>query len=220
MINVNNIFFSYDNSKNFIIEDLSIHIPKGSYVNIIGSNGSCKTTLIKLILNLLTPQKGSIHIDANHVSYVPQKNDTFNSSFPITVGEILNTHRKVLKIKEVDVIDKALKKVEMLSYKNSLIGNLSGGQQQKIFIARALLMNSDLLILDEPSTALDAASISDVYKTLRKLNLNNNVTILSVEHDLDKCLDNATHILKMENNSGNLYTTQEYLNTICTTCKR
>lgn len=220
MIDISNMCFSYDNSKNYVIEDLSLHIPKGSYVNIIGANGSSKTTLVKLILKLLTPQKGTILVNCKNISYVPQKISNYNSSFPITVEELLDIHRKTLKIKSNKIIDEVLNKVNMLSFKNSLIGNLSGGQQQKIFIARALINESDLIILDEPSTALDLHSINDIYETLKDLNLVNHVTILSIEHNLDRCLNNATHILKMENNSGVLYSKTQFLNTLCEACKR
>jgi len=141
MIKIKDLCFSYNNSKPYIIDNLSLNIDKESYVSIIGANGSCKSTLIKLILNLLTPQKGSINLTSKKIGYVPQIVESFNSSFPITVWEMLNAHRNVLKIKDKESITEALNKVGMLEYKNSLIGNLSGGQKQKIFIARAILAN-------------------------------------------------------------------------------
>jgi len=214
MIKIKDLCFSYNNSKPYIIDNLSLNIAKESYVSIIGANGSCKSTLIKLILNLLTPQKGSINLTSKKIGYVPQIVENFNSSFPITVWEMLNAHRNVLKIKDKESITEALKKVDMLEYKNSLIGNLSGGQKQKIFIARAILANEDILILDEPSTGVDSKSMKEIYGLIASLNKKNGVTVISVEHNLEKALQNSTHILTMENGFGTLYTSEEYIRRI------
>ncbi len=214
MIKIKDLCFSYNNSKPYIIDNLSLNIDKESYVSIIGANGSCKSTLIKLILNLLTPQKGSINLTSKKIGYVPQIVESFNSSFPITVWEMLNAHRNVLKIKDKDSITEALKKVDMLEYKNSLIGNLSGGQKQKIFIARAILANEDILILDEPSTGVDSKSMKEIYGLIASLNKKNGVTVISVEHNLETALQNSSHILTMENGFGTLYTSEEYIRRI------
>ncbi|WP_346877819.1 metal ABC transporter ATP-binding protein [Clostridium sp. UBA5712] len=214
MIKIKDLCFSYNNSKPYIIDNLSLNIAKESYVSIIGANGSCKSTLIKLILNLLTPQKGSINLTSKKIGYVPQIVESFNSSFPITVWEMLNAHRNVLKIKDKDSITEALKKVDMLEYKNSLIGNLSGGQKQKIFIARAILANEDILILDEPSTGVDSKSMKEIYGLIASLNKKNGVTVISVEHNLETALQNSSHILTMENGFGTLYTSEEYIRRI------
>jgi len=214
MIKIKDLCFSYNNSKPYIIDNLSLNIDKESYVSIIGANGSCKSTLIKLILNLLTPQKGSINLTSKKIGYVPQIVESFNSSFPITVWEMLNAHRNVLKIKDKESITEALKKVDMLEYKNSLIGNLSGGQKQKIFIARAILSNPDILILDEPSTGVDSKSMKEIYGLIASLNKKNGVTVISVEHNLETALQNSSHILTMENGFGTLYTSEEYIRRI------
>ena len=214
MIKIKDLCFSYNNSKPYIIDNLSLNIDKESYVSIIGANGSCKSTLIKLILNLLTPQKGTINLTSKKIGYVPQIVESFNSSFPITVWEMLNAHRNVLKIKDKESITEALKKVDMLEYKNSLIGNLSGGQKQKIFIARAILANEDILILDEPSTGVDSKSMKEIYGLIASLNKKNGVTVISVEHNLETALQNSSHILTMENGFGTLYTSEEYIRRI------
>jgi zinc transport system ATP-binding protein len=214
MIEIKNLCFSYSNSQDYLINDLSLNIDKESYVSIIGANGSCKSTLIKLILNLLTPQKGNIHLHSKKIGYVPQMVESFNSAFPVTVWEMLNAHRNVLKIKDKDTINEALKKVGMLKYKNSLIGNLSGGQKQKIFIARAILANEDILILDEPSTGVDSKSMKEIYGLISLLNKKNGVTVISVEHNLETALQNSSHILSMDNGFGTLYTSEEYIRRI------
>lgn len=214
MIKIKNLCFSYNNSQNYLIDNLSLTIDKESYVSIIGANGSCKSTLIKLILNLLTPKKGNINLDSKKIGYVPQVVESFNSSFPITVWEMLNAHRTVLKIKDKKSIDEALRKVGMIEFKNSLIGNLSGGQKQKVFIARSILANEDILILDEPSTGIDSKSMKEIYSLIASLNKKNGVTVISVEHNLETALQNSTHILAMDNGSGTLYTNEEYIRRI------
>lgn len=198
MIDIKNLSFSYNNSKDYILKDINLKIDKGEYVSIIGENGTGKTTLVKLILKLLKPTTGSISINTNNVSYVCQKIDSFNSGFPITVYEVLDIQRKVLKIKDKSTILNALSSVNMLNYKDSLIGSLSGGQQQKILIARAIMSKSDLIILDEPSTALDEKSIEDLYTIIKHLNKHHNITILSIEHNIDNALKVSSQILHVK----------------------
>lgn len=212
MIEINDLCFSYNKSKPYLINNLSFSIPSGSYVSIIGENGSAKTTLIKLILGILKPLGGSINTNSNEIGYVPQKLDNFNSQFPITVYEVLNTHKKVLKLKDKNIIEDALKSVNMLEFKNSLIGNLSGGQQQKVFIARALMGNRDILILDEPSTGVDSKSMKEIYELILHINKAHNITVLSIEHNLQTAIENSSHILKMENGDGTLFKVYDFVN--------
>jgi len=212
MISINNLCFTYTNSKPYILEDVNLKIERGSYVSILGENGSAKSTLVKLILNLLKPNNGEIVISTSKIAYVAQKVDNFNSQFPITVFEMLNCHRKVLKLKDKSLIFKCLSAVGMEDHMNTLIGNLSGGQQQKIFIARSLIGDPTLLILDEPSNGVDAQSMGDVYAIIKGLNQNLGITVVSVEHNLKAALDNSTDIFEMSSGSGILYTINDYKN--------
>jgi zinc transport system ATP-binding protein len=212
MIQIKNLSFSYSTSQSYLLDDINLHIGAGSYVSILGENGSAKSTLIKLILKLLKPNSGSISVDTDIIGYVPQRMESFNSQFPITVYEMLQCHLKTLKLKDKSLIVDSLNKVNMLTHKNSLIGNLSGGQQQKIFIARAIMSTPKLLILDEPSTGIDIPSQEEIYSILKDLNRTSGVTILSVEHNLNAALDNSTHIYKLERGKGTLYSASEYRN--------
>lgn len=209
MIDIKNLCFSYTNKAPYLLKDINLHIPKGCYLSIVGENGSCKTTLVKLILGLLKPTSGSIEVNLNSIGYVPQRLDSFNSQFPITVKEVLNCHKKTLKNSTASV-DSVLEAVNMTGFKNRLLGMLSGGQQQRILIARALLSNSEIIILDEPSTGVDEANQKDIYNILKKLNKENNKTIISIEHNMDIALNNSTHILKIENANIKLFTTDEF----------
>lgn len=212
MISINNLCFTYTNSKPYILQDVNLNIEKGRYVSILGENGSAKSTLVKLILNLLKPNSGEILISTSKIAYVAQKVDNFNSQFPITVFEMLNCHRKVLKLKDKSLIFKCLSAVGMEDHINTLIGNLSGGQQQKIFIARSLIGNPELLVLDEPSNGVDVQSMGDVYAIIKGLNQNLGITVISVEHNLKAALDNSTDIFEMSNGSGILYNIDDYKN--------
>ena len=210
MITIKNLSFSYSKG-NDLLKDVNLHIPKGIYLSILGENGSCKSTLVKLILGILKPDSGLITLASNKISYVSQKLDNFNAEFPITVNEVLSCHAKTVGIKNSKSIQDSLQKVNMNEFSNNLIGNLSGGQQQRIFIARALLGNPDLIILDEPSTGVDEKSQSEIYPVLQTLNKDLGKTIISVEHNTKIALKYSTHILKIENGILKLFTREDFI---------
>ena len=210
MITINNMSFSYVKG-NDLLKNINLNIKSGIYLSILGENGSCKSTLIKLILGLLKPDSGTIEISTTKISYVPQRLDNFNGEFPITVKEVLSSHAKAIKLKDSKAVFNVLEKVNMSNFKNNLIGNLSGGQQQRIFIARALLGDPDLIILDEPSTGVDEKSQNEIYPLLKDLNINHGKTIISVEHNTRTALKYSTHILKLNNGQMKLYTKDEFI---------
>ncbi|MBU3113001.1 metal ABC transporter ATP-binding protein [Clostridium lacusfryxellense] len=211
MIQINNLFFSYNNSSPYILNDIDLTINDGEYLSILGDNGSGKSTLVKLILNLLSPTKGTIVNSNKSIGYVPQKADFLNSQFPITVYEMLNCYRKILKIKDKNLVSKNLELVNMLDFKDSLIGTLSGGQLQKIFIARSLLGSPGLLILDEPSTGVDVSSQKDIYKLIKELNTANKVTVIAIEHNLNAAMVNSSLIYHISGGNGHLCTPNKYI---------
>lgn len=210
MIKISNLNFRYDKTSPYVLKNVNLEIPEGIYLSVIGENGSCKTTLIKLILGLLKPSSGSIDLHTKKVSYVPQRVETFNSDFPITVTEVLKTHAKALHLDVKSAVKDALKKVNMEKHKDSLIGNLSGGQQQRVFIARALMGNPDLIILDEPSTGVDIKNQREIYSILNLLNKEYHTTIISIEHNLNIAVKYSTHILEVKEGNVSLSTTEEF----------
>lgn len=210
MIEINNLHFSYTGKQPYILEDVNLNIHRGDYISVVGENGSSKSTLVKLILTLLKPCSGNINLHTNKVGYVPQRGENFNSEFPITVEEILKFHQRVLKRKEKNLIQDSLSLVGMEKFKNHLIGNLSGGQQQKVFIARAIMGNPDIIILDEPSTGIDTKSQVDIYSFLKNLNTEFGTTILSVEHNIDAVLKYSTHVIRMDRGSAYFYDISDY----------
>lgn len=211
MIQIENLNFSYSGNSPYILNDINLNIKKGSYVSIIGENGSAKSTLMKLILNILKPCSGSIKKNTNFIGYVPQRVENFNSQFPITVAEVLSCHKKTLKDKDTEALTNCVAYTGIKNFKNNLIGNLSGGQLQKVFIARAIMGNPDLLILDEPSTGIDFKSQEEIYDIIKHLNIKHGITILSVEHNMQAAMKNSTHIFNIEKSRGTLYTIEDFL---------
>ena len=199
-LRVDNLDFSYNQKK--VIRNLSFSIPSGAFLSIIGKNGSGKSTLIKCILKTLKIPNGVIYlddIDVNEISkfsnigYVSQKVD-FNYEFPITVKEILTS------CYNGKVYDQYFKNIISLLDLNKLynenINNLSGGQLQRIFIARALLTKPKLLILDEPTVGVDVENLISLKKILEKLK-ENNVTIIIITHDAHFCDDLNDYVLNL-----------------------
>ena len=183
-----------------VLFDISFDIEKGDYVIITGQNGSGKTTLIKAMLGLLKPKSGNIYInsldlnsfkDWHKIGYLPQTKALSNPLFPATVKEIVSlgllgtkSFPKVISTKDEDKIMNALDLLEITGIRNKLIGELSGGQQQRVFLAHAVVNNPEILILDEPITALDPEIRETFFTTLNKLNKDKGVTILLISHDV------------------------------------
>ncbi|MBP2655727.1 MAG: metal transporter ATP-binding protein [Firmicutes bacterium] len=210
MITLEKVWFSYTPSGPYLLQDLNLSINDGDYISIVGENGSGKTTLIKLLLNFLSPNKGTLTSTFTKPVYIPQRFENLNTQFPITVYEVLNCYRKTLKIKDIDCITYSLNQVHMYEYRNSRIGTLSGGQFQRIFIARALLGQPDLLVMDEPSNGVDAKSQSEIYLIIKKINRSAKVTVVSVEHNLKAAIENSTRIYHVAQGSGHFCSPDEY----------
>jgi len=202
-IRVNNLNFSYGQKK--IIHNLSFGVPSGAFLSIVGKNGTGKSTLIKCILKTLKIPNNVIYlddIDINNIKnfcnigYVPQKMD-FNYEFPITVKEVL------LSSYNGKAYDKLFKDTINLLDLNKLynenINNLSGGQLQRIFIARALLTEPKFLILDEPTIGVDAENLNNLHLILQRLK-EQLVTIILITHDFDFCNDLIDYKLTLIDN--------------------
>lgn len=210
MIKAESLYFSYTGSPPYVLNSLDFEIQNGEYVSVVGENGCGKSTLMRLILKLIKPTEGIITSQSQRIGYVPQKNDFSNSNFPITVYEMLNSYRRLLKLKNKDIVRKYLDQVGMSAYTNAMVGTLSGGQMQKVLIARALIGDPDLLILDEPSTGVDIGSQKEIYGFLKEINQQNKITIVSVEHNLDAAVSNSTLIYHLINGQGHFCSPQKY----------
>ena len=186
VIEIKDVSFSY--GAGLVLKDINLNIHKGDYIGIVGPNGGGKTTLIKLILSLLNLKTGYIHVDCKNLAYVGQKASNIDQKFPITVGEVVNlgTDRESAL--------KAMADVEITDLKNKMVGELSGGQLQKVFIALALAQKPEILFLDEPTSGIDQASQKDFYKLLKKLNQEMGITLVIISHDVDVITKEATEI--------------------------
>lgn len=209
IVTMNNIYFSYPGK--VILENINFEIPKGKFMGLVGPNGGGKTTLIKLILGLLKPDRGNIELfhtpidEFQHrekIGFVSQKANSFNSGFPATVFEVVSTgltaklgYFNFLKKKHKQQILRALELVDMQEYAYENIGNLSGGQQQRIFIARSLVNEPELLILDEATVGVDQENVKRFYELLYKLNQEQGITMLLVTHDIGIMTEYATDVV-------------------------
>ncbi len=180
-----------------ILKSIDLKLKKGDFLGIIGPNGGGKTTLLKVILGLLNPDKGTVKVlgqgpkeARGKVSYVPQYTN-FDSKFPIDVwnvvlmGRVGNLGLKPFFSKEDKKIAReALEKVEMIDYKDRQISSLSGGEQQRVLMARALTTRPEFLLLDEPTASVDERIKTSIYKLLKKINEEETKTMILVSHDI------------------------------------
>jgi zinc transport system ATP-binding protein len=212
MVIAEKLCFSYTSASPYVLNGIDLEIRNGEYVSVVGENGSGKTTLMRLILKFIKPTNGCISTEAKRIGYVPQKHDYTNANFPITVSEALNSYRKLLHVKSKSIIKESLEQVGMADFAGALMGTLSGGQSQKVLIARALMGSPDLLIFDEPSTGVDVGSQKEIYGIIKRINQENGITIVSVEHNLDAAVSNSTLIYHIAGGRGHLCTPRQYAN--------
>ena len=178
-----------------IFENASLSVPTGHRTGLVGRNGSGKTTLLKIIMGALTPDKGSVEVlgkppfqSVKEIGYMPQLTP-FSRDFPISVEEVVLMGRlgKTSSIGFFNKADKcaaekAMNDVEILELRKRAIGSLSGGQLQRVLIARALTCEPRIVILDEPTANVDMKIEKDIFDLLKQLN--ENVTIIVVTHDI------------------------------------
>lgn len=178
------------NGKN-VIQNVSFDLFSNQIVTLIGPNGAGKTTLLKLVLGILRPDKGSVRKkDGLTIGYVPQKLNLPNS-IPLTVERFLCLEKKY----DLNVLARALKETGAESLLLRDIHPLSGGEIQRVMLARALLKQPDLLVLDEPAQGLDPAGEEQLYSLLLELNRTKSCAILMVSHDLHVVMANTHRVL-------------------------
>ncbi len=192
LIEIKNLTLGYD--KHIVLKNININIEENDFICIVGPNGSGKSTLVKGILGLIKPIKGKViynGLKQNFIGYMPQETKV-DSNFPASVMEIvlsgtLNSlgFKSFYSKKEKDVAINNLKLLGIEKLKNKSFCDLSGGQRQKVLLARSLCATSKLLILDEPSNNLDSKSKKELYETIGELNRKNGITIIMITHDLD-----------------------------------
>lgn len=208
IIEISHLSYQYERQR--VLEDINLTVREGAFLALVGPNGSGKTTLLKCLLGLLKLQQGEIKLFGtpitkfrqwHDIGFVSQKANSFNSGFPATVHEVvasgltskIGMFKRLNKGHHQKVRD-AIKEVGMAEFVNRNIGELSGGQQQRVFIARALVSEPKLLILDEPTVGVDAETVHGFYKMLKELNNNLRITLILVTHDVGIVTDKVTHV--------------------------
>lgn len=194
VITFDHVYFSYRGRAPWLLADLTFEVREGDYVCLLGENGCGKTTTLKMMLGFLKPRAGGVVVQSPVSGYVPQADAAAMSAFPITALEVLQNYAHLCGADPQEA-QEMLAAVNLTEYAHHLIGSLSGGQRQRVLIARALIGQKHLLLLDEPSTGLDAAAARDVYALLRHLNREHGVTVVAVEHNLAAVRSNATKTL-------------------------
>ncbi len=193
-----------------VLDHVSLQVRRGDFLGLIGPNGSGKTTLLRVMLGLLRPSCGHVRLfgtdlrefhDWARVGYVSQKAVAFETRFPASVFEIVLSGRsgRAGVGRRFDGEDRAaalraLGTVGMDAYRDRLVGRLSAGQQQRVFIARALVHDPDLLLLDEPTVGVDLDAQEQFYALLRTLNRDAGKTLVLVSHDISVVAEEVTQL--------------------------
>lgn len=221
LIKLDNLSLGYD--KNVVLKNLNICIEENDFICVVGPNGAGKSTLIKGILGLIKPLKGKViynNLKQNFIGYMPQE-IKIDKSFPASVYEIvlsgtLNTlgFKPFYTKREKEIALKNLKILGIEKLKDKSFCNLSGGQRQKVLLARSMSATNKLLILDEPSNNLDSKSKKDLYKTIVNLNEKHNITIIMITHDLDHNNLIGNKILSLREKDIFYGTTEEFVRRI------
>ena len=175
--------------ENIALENLNLDVEAGSLMALVGPNGAGKSTLIKTILKFLKQITGEIKINGKSLAYVPQRNSV-DWDFPTTLFDVVEMgcygrvglFKRVNKEEKVKVL-KAIEQVGMLDFKDRQISELSGGQQQRTFIARALVQEADIYLMDEPFQGVDSTTEKSIVNILKKLK-SEGKTLIIVHHDL------------------------------------
>ena len=199
VVEIKNLTVKYPDVK--ALDNVSFKVNEGDFLGIIGPNGAGKSTLFSSMLGLHTKYEGIIKFFGEdirkskkylkQIGYVPQK-PIFEKNFPVTVNDVVRMG--LTNESDENKIDEILQQLWIHELRNRRIGELSGGQQQRVFIAKALINNPKILILDEPVTGIDQQSIDLFYSILRELNSKQKITIIWSSHDLDAVNQLANHV--------------------------
>ncbi|HHY52894.1 MAG TPA: metal ABC transporter ATP-binding protein [Clostridiales bacterium] len=211
----------YDNG--VVVSGLNFSVEAGDYLCVVGENGSGKSTLIKGLLRLKTPVSGEIvmgdGLRPNEIGYLPQQSAA-QKDFPASVFEVVLSGRQskggfrpFYSKKDKAVAMENMEKLGIAHLKNYCYRELSGGQQQKALLARALCATEKLLLLDEPVAGLDPLATREMYEMIRQLNQNQKLTVIMVSHDIRSAVEYADHILHLGNQQLFFGATGDYLQT-------
>jgi zinc transport system ATP-binding protein len=190
-----------------VLDDVTFSVKEGDYVGIVGPNGGGKTTLLNILLGLEAPTSGAVTWEndkeaRSQVGYVPQHAASFDPLFPATVREIVASGCTALRpwhqketVHEGIRIENVMHTCGIVHLADRRIGEVSGGERQRAFLARALVGEPRILVLDEPLSAIDEKQQQTIYELLRDLHTRMHMTILMVSHDLQAIEREASKVL-------------------------
>ncbi|WP_028547439.1 metal ABC transporter ATP-binding protein [Paenibacillus sp. UNC451MF] len=198
------------------LDNVNLNITTGEFVAVIGPNGAAKTTLLKLMLGLVKPWSGQVERrrlgvqgEKLVIGYVPQQMASFNSGFPSKVVEWVRSGRWSRKrwyerFNEQDhhMVEQALRQVGLWNQRDARIGELSGGQKQRMGVARALVQEPDLFILDEPTTGMDTESRQAFYELMHREVKDSGRSIVMVTHGLEEVLPRIDRVIELKRKEG------------------
>ncbi len=212
MISIDDLTYRYGTVE--VLSGVSLDVYTGDYLAIVGPNGSGKSTLIKNILGILRPASGQIRLFGEDslrfsrwgkIGYLPQRPGSFETRFPITVEEVVSlgllagkSYPRRIGPADLKSVHQALELAGIFGLRGSLITELSGGQQQRVFLARSLVSHPELLIFDEPTTALDPETREKFFGILDRLNKDKKITILVITHDTGNIGRYAARLLYLD----------------------
>ncbi len=206
VLRVENLSFRYNSAE--VLSGVNFTMGAGDYVGLVGPNGSGKTTLLKNILHITPPTTGEVFLFGitarsfsqwHKIGFLPQKADSLHPNFPATVKEVVEMGLAVRPVKNrSELLQRALAKLNIVNLKDRLIGELSGGQKQRVLLARSIVNEPQLLILDEPATALDPESRDNFFSLLDIFNKQDGVAIILVTHDLGSVGSYASKLLYLD----------------------
>lgn len=208
MIKLENVSFSYQKGRDFI-KDLSLEFEAGKITTVLGPNGSGKSTLLHMISTYLKPKSGKIYLNdmdlrklkqkeiAKYISCVYQEHESLDD---ITVRDLVSFGRNIYtdKVENEKMIDFALEATGISEIQHKKVNNLSGGQRQRAFIAMSLAQNTDVLLLDEPTTYLDIYHQIEILEVVKSLNQKYGITIIMVLHDLNQAVNYSHNLVIMK----------------------
>ena len=221
LLETQHLTLGYDSQ--VVIKNLNFKVNDGDFICIVGANGSGKSTLAKGLLGLIKPKSGKVifrQLEATNIGYMPQEHK-IDHNFPASVLEIVlsgflnQTGHSPFYSKQQK--QQALENLKLLHIENlarKTFNTLSGGQRQKVLLARSLCATTKLLILDEPSNSLDYKSKQELYRLAKKLNREQHITILMITHDLDHKNLIGDKILALSGEKYFFGPTSDYVKTI------
>lgn len=203
-----------------VADGIDFSLNKGDYLFILGENGSGKSTLAKAILRLNNTLAGEIRfadgLEKNRIGYLPQQTPS-QKDFPASVKEIIRSgglNRGGLfpfySKAEKERAHRVMEQLDLLPLENRCFRELSGGQQRKVLLARALMATRELLLLDEPAAALDPHATAELYEIIQSLNKQENITVIMISHDLKAAKKYADKILYIGKDSAFFGSTEAY----------